>query len=44
MLAKSQLDGELGGRRWAFQEMSGPVTRREFAKLLKWRDFLGAPA
>jgi len=44
MLAKSLIDGELGARRWAFQEMSGPVTRREFAKLLKWREFIGAPA
>jgi hypothetical protein len=44
MLAKRQLDAELGDRRWAFQKPFGPRTRREFAKLQKWRDFIAKPA
>jgi predicted TIM-barrel fold metal-dependent hydrolase len=32
---KHELDGELGPRRWAFQEMGGPRTRREFFRLSK---------
>jgi hypothetical protein len=44
MLAKQQLDAELGDRRWAFQKPFGPRTRREFAKLQKWRDFIAKPA
>ncbi len=44
MLAKNRLDAEVGGRRWAFQEIFGPRTRREFVRLQKWREFLGTPA
>jgi predicted TIM-barrel fold metal-dependent hydrolase len=33
---KRVLDGELGDRRWAFQEMGGPRTRREFARLARF--------
>ncbi len=44
MLAKNQLDSEIGGRRWSFQELFGPRTRREFVRLQKWREFLGTPA
>lgn len=44
MLAKRQLDAEFGDRRWAFQKPFGPRTRREFARLQKWRTFLGKPA
>jgi uncharacterized protein len=43
-LARRQLDGELGGRRWAFQQPFGPRTRREFVNLQRWRNFLGKPA
>jgi hypothetical protein len=32
---KDVMDGELGGRRWSFQEMGGPRTRREFMNLAK---------
>jgi hypothetical protein len=32
---KEQVDGELGPRRWAFQEMGGPRTRREFMNLAR---------
>jgi hypothetical protein len=32
---KDVMDGELGGRRWAFQEMGGPRTRREFLNLAR---------
>jgi predicted TIM-barrel fold metal-dependent hydrolase len=32
---KDQADAELGGRRWAFQEMGGPRTRREFLNLAR---------
>jgi uncharacterized protein len=32
---KDVMDGELGGRRWAFQELGGPRTRREFLSLTK---------
>lgn len=31
--AKQVIDGEIGARRWVFQEMAGPRTRREFATL-----------
>jgi hypothetical protein len=41
---KGELDGELGGRRWALQEPGGPRTRREFLDLVRWRKFLGQPA
>ena len=43
-LAKATMDGELGGRRWAFQKPYGPRTRSEFLRLARWRDFLRAPA
>jgi predicted TIM-barrel fold metal-dependent hydrolase len=33
--AKNVMDGELGDRRWAFQEMGGPRTRREFLNLAR---------
>lgn len=42
-MLKRNLDGEFGDRRWAFQEMEGPTTRREFFRLQKWRKFLGEP-
>lgn len=32
---KRDADGELGQRRWAFQEMGGPRTRREFLNLAR---------
>jgi predicted TIM-barrel fold metal-dependent hydrolase len=32
---KHIMDGELGARRWAFQEMGGPRTRREFLSLAR---------
>ena len=34
--SKQVLDGELGGRRWSFQEMGGPRTRREFTRLARF--------
>jgi hypothetical protein len=30
---KEVMDGELGTRRWSFQRMGGPRTRREFINL-----------
>jgi hypothetical protein len=33
--AKLRLDGELGPRRWAFQQPLGPRTRREFFAFLR---------
>jgi predicted TIM-barrel fold metal-dependent hydrolase len=33
---KETMDGELGGRRWAFNPGFGPRTRREFYNLAKW--------
>jgi predicted TIM-barrel fold metal-dependent hydrolase len=44
MLAKRHLDSELGDRRWAFQKPLGPRTRRKFARLQNWRNFLNKPA
>jgi predicted TIM-barrel fold metal-dependent hydrolase len=41
---KRRLDDEFGDRRWAFQELEGPTSRREFLRLQKWRKFLGEPA
>lgn len=35
-LLKETVDGELGGRRWAVQEPSGPRTRREFMNLARF--------
>jgi predicted TIM-barrel fold metal-dependent hydrolase len=35
------LDGELGGRRWMFQPLNGPRTRREFLDLWRWRKHTG---
>jgi hypothetical protein len=32
---KETLDGEIGKRRWAFQEMGGPRSRREFLNLAR---------
>jgi predicted TIM-barrel fold metal-dependent hydrolase len=43
-MVRRHLDGEFGDRRWAFQEMGGPTSRREFMRLQKWRKFLGEPA
>jgi len=43
-LAKAELDGTFGDRRWAFQKPGGPRSRREFFALQKWRQFLGVPA
>ncbi len=37
-------DGELGGRRWAFDQPLGPRSRREFLRLLRLRRFQGVPA
>jgi predicted TIM-barrel fold metal-dependent hydrolase len=42
--AKQELDAELGDRRWAFQPLYGPRTRREFVRLQRWRQFIGRPA
>ncbi|HVU03458.1 MAG TPA: amidohydrolase family protein [Polyangiaceae bacterium] len=33
--AKDRMDSEIGGRRWAFQELGGPRTRREFLALAR---------
>jgi uncharacterized protein len=33
---KEVLDGELGSRRWSFQQMGGPRTRREFLNLARF--------
>lgn len=38
-LMRRDIDGEVGGRRWMFQPLNGPRTRREFANLWKWRKF-----
>ncbi len=43
-LAKNELDGTFGARRWAFEQPGGPRSRREFLALQRWRDFLGVPA
>ena len=43
-MAKSELDGMFGDRRWAFEKPNGPRSRREFLALQKWRKFIGAPA
>jgi predicted TIM-barrel fold metal-dependent hydrolase len=43
-MLKQELDGEAGGRRWAFQPLSGPRSRREFLNLIKWRKHLRVPA
>jgi hypothetical protein len=32
---RRDLDGELGGRRWAVQQMGGPRTRREFLQFMR---------
>ncbi|HMJ13762.1 MAG TPA: amidohydrolase family protein [Polyangiaceae bacterium] len=32
---KEEMDGELGTRRWTFQQMGGPRTRREFMNLAR---------
>lgn len=32
---RNVMDGELGGRRWSFQEMGGPRTRCEFLDLAR---------
>jgi hypothetical protein len=32
---KLEIDGELGGRRWAFTQPRGPRTRREFWNLAR---------
>jgi predicted TIM-barrel fold metal-dependent hydrolase len=34
-MLKRDMDGELGKRRWAFDKIGGPRTRREFANLAK---------
>jgi predicted TIM-barrel fold metal-dependent hydrolase len=43
-LAKIELDGTLGKRRWAFEKPGGPRSRREFLSLARWRQFLKSPA
>ncbi len=43
-VAKARLDGELGARRWAFQEPFGPTSRREFLALQRWRRHINRPA
>jgi predicted TIM-barrel fold metal-dependent hydrolase len=43
-LLRNELDGEIGSRRWMFQPLGGPRTRREFFNLQRWRKFLGTPA
>lgn len=43
-LLKREVDGELGPRRWVFQPLGGPRTRREFLNLQRWRRFIGKPA
>jgi len=40
-LLKRDLDGELGARRWMFQPLGGPRTRREFVNLWRWRNHTG---
>jgi predicted TIM-barrel fold metal-dependent hydrolase len=40
-MLRRDLDGELGGRRWMFQPMNGPRTRREFLDLWRWRKHTG---
>ena len=35
------LDGELGGRRWMFQPLKGPRTRREFLDMWRFRTSQG---
>jgi hypothetical protein len=33
---KEIMDGELGTRRWSFQEMGGPRNREEWNRLRRW--------
>ncbi|HEX4341623.1 MAG TPA: amidohydrolase family protein [Polyangiaceae bacterium] len=40
-MLKRDLDGELGGRRWMFEPLGGPRTRREFLNLWRHRQSRG---
>lgn len=40
-MLKRDLDGELGGRRWMFEPLGGPRTRREFLNLWRHRKSTG---
>ncbi len=40
---RKRMDAEFGPRRWAFQEMGGPRTRREFMRLQQWKRFKALP-
>jgi predicted TIM-barrel fold metal-dependent hydrolase len=40
-MLRRELDGELGGRRWMFQPLNGPRTRREFFDLWRYRKHVG---
>jgi len=40
-MLKGDLDGELGGRRWMFEPLGGPRTRREFLNLWRLRKAQG---
>ncbi len=42
-VAKRNLDGEFGDRRWAFQVPRGPRTRREFIQLARKNFHEGKP-
>jgi predicted TIM-barrel fold metal-dependent hydrolase len=40
---RRDIDGELGGRRWMFQPLRGPRTRREFVNFWRWKEFSKTP-
>jgi len=40
-MLRRDIDGELGGRRWMFQPLNGPRTRREFIDLWRYRKHVG---
>jgi hypothetical protein len=40
-MLRRDLDGELGGRRWMFEPLGGPRTRREFLNLWRHRKATG---
>jgi predicted TIM-barrel fold metal-dependent hydrolase len=41
--AQREIEGELGPLYWVGQRPLGPTTRREFAQLAKWRQYLKVP-
>jgi hypothetical protein len=43
MHAKLELEDELGPLHWFGTRPLGPTTRREFAQIQKWREFLKIP-